>query len=73
MTKNLITIVLIVALTIMGFGCKKTSDDDAPPPIEVKSQAEYDEQAKKEVSTENMQAELDNIEKELQQETSGGY
>ena len=38
---------------------------------EVKSQAEFDAQAKKEIDSSNMKAELDRLEKEIQQETGG--
>ena len=74
MPGKLITVVVIVMLAIAGFGCKKKSVPPAEPnqPVtpktEVKSQAEYNEMAKKQITKDNMQAELDKVEKEVQQE-----
>jgi len=74
MLSKLITVVVIIMLTIAGFGCKKkpappvTPDKPAAPKTEVKSQTEYNEMAKKQITKENMQAELDKVEKEVQQE-----
>jgi len=79
--RKLIAVVVIVTLTVAGFGCRKKPQGSAPqasePPaqpqkVEVKTQAEYNEMAKKEITSENMQAELDKIEKEVQQESGGG-
>jgi biopolymer transport protein ExbD len=80
MFRKLIAIIVIVALAVAVIGCKKT-----PPParqdqkptqkaevkVKAKSPAEYDAQAKKEITPENMQAELDRIEKEVQQDIPG--
>jgi hypothetical protein len=71
---KLITVVIVVMLTIAGFGCKKKpvtpAEPNQPtaPKTEVKSQAEYNEMAKKQITKDNMQAELDKVEKEVQQE-----
>jgi hypothetical protein len=73
MLSKLITVAAVVILTIVGAGCKRKP---APPPpnqpalhkVEVKSQAEYNEMAKKQITKENMQGELDKVEKEVQQE-----
>jgi hypothetical protein len=48
-----------------------TPAQNAPQKTEVKSQAEYDTKAKKDITSENMQAELDKVEKEIQQESKG--
>lgn len=73
MPGKLITVIVVIMLTISGFGCKKkpaqpTPNQPTTPKVEVKSQAEYNEMAKKQITKENMQAELDKVEKEVQQE-----
>ncbi|MGD0077574.1 MAG: hypothetical protein ABSB91_02985 [Sedimentisphaerales bacterium] len=74
MLGKLITVVVVVMLTIAGFGCKKkpappaAPGQPAAPKTEVKSQAEYNEMAKKQITKDNMQTELDKVEKEVQQE-----
>jgi hypothetical protein len=78
MFKKLIVAVVIVTLALGGFGCKKkpsqpvSPNQPAAPKTEVKSQAEYNEMAKKEITKENMKAELEKIDKEVRQESSGG-
>jgi multidrug efflux pump subunit AcrB len=67
MLRKLITVALIVVVAVAGVGCKKTPAQKT----EVKSQAEYDTKAKKDITSENMQAELDKVEKEIQQENKG--
>jgi len=62
--------VVIAIVMISVFGCKKQSNESGPSQEEVKTVAEYEAQAKKEINKENMAQELDKIEKELQQETS---
>jgi hypothetical protein len=75
MLGKLITVVAVVMLTIAGFGCKKKpappaipNQPAAAPKAEVKSQAEYNEMAKKQITKDNMQTELDKVEKEVRQE-----
>ncbi len=71
---KLITVVVVVMLIIAGFGCKKKSvppaesNQPTAPKTEVKTQAEYNEMARKQITKDNMQAELDKVEKEVQQE-----
>jgi len=73
MLRKLITVMAVAALIATGFGCrKKTAAGTAPQKTEVKSQAEYNEMAKKEITSENMRAELDKIEKQVQQEGGAG-
>ncbi len=77
MLRKLIAVVLIAVVAVAGFGCKKTPAKtpakSAPQKTEVKSQPEYDAKAKKEITSENMQAELDKIEKDVEQESKGGF
>lgn len=68
-----LTVVVIVALVIAGAGCRKKPAQPAPPKTEVKSQVEYDSQATKDINSENMQAEFDKIQNDVQQERSGGF
>jgi hypothetical protein len=68
-----LTVVVIVALAVAGAGCrKKPARQPAPPKTEVKSQVDYNSQANKDINSENMQAEFDKIQKDVQQERSGG-
>jgi multidrug efflux pump subunit AcrB len=69
MLRKLIAVVVIMALAVAWFGCRKTPAKSAPQKTAVKNQAEYDTQAKKEIDSNNMQAELDKVEKEVQQES----
>jgi uncharacterized protein HemX len=73
MLQKLIAVVAVVALAVAGYGCRKKPAQGTTQKTEVKSQAEYDAQAKKEIDSNNMQPELDKIEKEMQQERSGGF
>lgn len=74
MPGKFITVVVAVILVIAGFGCKKKPaqpvepNQPAAPKTEVKTQAEYNEMAKKQITKDNMQAELDKVQKEVQQE-----
>jgi peptidoglycan hydrolase CwlO-like protein len=71
MLRKLIIVVLTLA-TVFASGCRKKPAQTEKPETEVKSQAEYNEMAKKDVNSENMQAELDKLEKEIQQESNSG-
>jgi serine protease inhibitor len=73
MLRKLIAVVVIVTLTIVCSGCRKKAGQSSKSKTEVKSQAEYDAQAKKDIDANNMQAELDKLEKEIQQESTGGF
>ena len=75
MLRKLIAVVVITLVIVAVWGCRKkpAQTQTEIPKTEVKSQAEYNEMAKKEITSENMQAELDKIEKEVQKESSGGF
>jgi len=68
MLLKMLFIVAVIAISIVG--CKKQPGEQQPIKEEVKTTAEYEADAKKEITKENMTQELNNIEKELQQETS---
>ncbi len=64
---------LIVAITVlMGLGltgCKKSSDESGTEkPPEVKTVQDYNTEAEKEITKENMDAELDKLEKEIEKD-----
>jgi len=74
--RKLIAVVVLVALTVAFSSCRKKpaqTAQPAPQKTEVKTQAEYDQQAKKEIDSNNMQAELERIEKQMQQEKNEGF
>jgi uncharacterized membrane protein (DUF106 family) len=65
----LLKILVIAAITAISIsGCKKHSSEPQLDQEEVKTVAEYEDKAKKEITKENMAQELDKIEKDLQQE-----
>jgi len=67
----LLKILFIAAITAISVsGCKKHSSEPQLEQEEVKTAAEYEADAKKEINKENMAQELDKLEKELQQETN---
>jgi hypothetical protein len=51
-------------------GCKKTSSENEAQQDVVKTEAEYKAEAEKEINEDNMAAELEKIEKAMEQETS---
>ncbi len=70
--KLVVVFVLTLAMVIVS-GCKKEPAQTATSQPEVKSQADYNEMASKDINSENMQAELDKLDKEIQEEGRGGY
>jgi len=77
MFRKLTTVIVILALTLTTFGCRKKPAPPSPASVvtsttaktEVKTQAEYDAQAKKDINTANMKTELDKIEKDVEKES----
>lgn len=68
-------LLIIIALVILGSfylsGCDKTSsDNESEGDVVVKTQAEYEAEAKEEITEENMEKELANLEKQVEQEIS---
>jgi hypothetical protein len=51
-------------------GCKKDSDESGANQQSVKTAAEYEAEAKEQINKENMDRELDELEKSLEQEIS---
>lgn len=72
-SKMMRKLLIIIALTILSSfylsGCDKSSSD-AESEVEVKTQAEYEAEAEKQITEENMEDELANLEKQIGQEIS---
>jgi hypothetical protein len=70
MLRRIIVILAVVVIAIGLVGCKKSSRPSAAPKPEgeVKTDAEYEAQAKKEINKDNMAGELDKIDREMQVE-----
>ena len=63
----LISVVVAMAVFYLG-GCKKSESGSEPNQAETKTKAEYDTEAKEQINEDNMDAELERIEKELEEE-----
>ena len=70
MLRKALIIALMIVIGLGGFGCKKSSSDEATAQEQVKTAAEYDAEAKKEINKENMNQELEKIEQEVEQDTN---
>ncbi len=64
-----VIIVWMVAVVCLLGGCAGKSEEPAgPPPEQTKTAAEYKAEADKEITEENMSAELDQLEQNIEQE-----
>jgi len=70
MLRRILIIVAAGAISVLCLsGCKKSSSEtEAEQQEVVKTMAEYEAEAKKEISRENLDAELERIESELEKE-----
>lgn len=69
MLRKTIVIAVMISLCFLLAACKKESEPtagQAAEEVEVKSSAEYEAEAEKEISTANMDAELEAIEKAME-------
>jgi uncharacterized secreted protein with C-terminal beta-propeller domain len=73
MLRKLITVFVLTLVIVLISGCRKKPAQTETPKTEVKSQADYNEMAQKDINSENMHAELDKLEKEIQKESTGGF
>ena len=67
MLRKIFIIFLLAGLLCIN-GCKKRTSEAPAEEVVVKTMAEYEAQAEKEITEENMETELQNIEKQMQQE-----
>jgi len=66
MLRQLLVIVVVAAIIGLGAsGCKKSSDTPPGNTETPKTAAEYETEAEKEITAENMEAELAKLEKEI--------
>ncbi len=71
MLRTIVVIVSIAAISVFWMsGCKKTSSESKPEEEVVKTQAEYDAEAKKDITKDNMASELEKMEKDVEQDVS---
>ena len=69
MLRKVLVIIALTAITISCIsGCKKRSAEDEPEQITLKTMAEYEAEAKKQITKKNMASELDKMEKAIDQE-----
>jgi hypothetical protein len=65
---------LIITIALSGIlcltACEKRSEQNQSEQVIVKTEAEYEQEAKEQITEENMQEELEKIEKELNTEVS---
>lgn len=62
---------LVVMLCVVGLaGCGKTSNEPPPAPEQTKTAAEYEAEAEKEITEENMSDELDKLEQAIDEEAA---
>jgi PBP1b-binding outer membrane lipoprotein LpoB len=72
MPSKLITLIIVFILIVTSVGCRKkaeTTPPAEPNKTQTKTQADYDAQAKKDINSVNMQAELEKLEKDIDKET----
>ena len=64
--KILVMVSIVFVLFFVGVGCKKKSQE----PVQVETSQQYEAQAKDEITEDNMEDELQKIEKELDEDIS---
>ncbi len=72
MPSKLITLIVVFVLAVTSAGCRKkpaATPPAEPNKTEAKTQADYDAQAKKDINSTNMQAELETLEKDIEKES----
>ncbi len=72
MSRKVVIVFLAAAILCVSYlcGCKGSSTDTQSEQEAVKTEAEYKAEADKEINKENMAAELDKIEKSMEQEAA---
>jgi len=71
MLRRIIVVAAVAAISVFWIsGCKKSPSSASKPEQEVvKTQAEYDAEAKKDITKDNMASELEKMEKNVEQES----
>lgn len=70
MLRKVLVIVAVAAISVFCLnGCKKSPEESEPEKKTPKTLADYEAEAEKEITKENMAAELDRLEKEIEAET----
>ncbi len=69
MLKQWILVVLVAALSACLSGCGKKEAPPADAEVEVKSMAEYEAEAKKDINEQNMDAELKKLQESIEADT----
>ena len=71
MLSKIVAGLLVAMLCVVGLiGCGKTSEEPAPAPEQRKTAAEYEAEAEKEITEENMSDELDKLEQAIEEEAA---
>ncbi len=71
MLHKTIILVGVVIIGVFGLsGCKKKAAPPEPAQQAVKTETDYQAEAKKQITKDNMAAELDKVEKTMEQESS---
>ncbi|MHC4805141.1 MAG: hypothetical protein ACYTBX_02625 [Planctomycetota bacterium] len=69
MLRRLLVLIALATITALCLsGCKKTSSETEAQQDVVKTEAEYKAEAEKEINEDNMAAELEKIERAMEQE-----
>lgn len=69
MLRRLLVLIALATITVLCLsGCKKTSSETEAQQDVVKTEAEYKAEAEKEINEDNMAAELEKIERAMEQE-----
>lgn len=70
--KTLVMVTIAALLTFSFVGCKKSAPEGSSEEPAVKTMAEYEAEAKSQINEENMESELEKLEKEIEQDTGEG-
>ncbi len=71
MLSKIVAGLLVVMLCVVGLaGCGKTSEEPPPAPEQAKTAADYEAEAEKEITEENMADELDKLEQAVEEEAA---
>jgi len=71
MLSKIVAGLLVVMLCVVGLaGCRKASEEPPPAPEQTKTAAEYEAEAEKEITEENMADELDKLEEAIEEEAA---